>query len=156
MSWDDLWTEPAPPGVTPEAPRTSPHPDGAPTEPAWSTPVAPVHAKPAMSGLRKGLATALLAAGLLAVGGVAIANAADPSTSPAPSQASPDGNGSGSGGTTTPQDPQTSPGQPRQGGAQSRAGHLCPNKGGGSNDSDSGSNGSTTPNAPSSPDTSGV
>jgi hypothetical protein len=156
MSWDDLWTEPARPGVTPGTPGTSRQPDGAPTEPAWSTPVAPVQAKPAMSGLRKGLATALLAAGLLAVGGVAIVNAADPSASPAPSQASPDTNGSGSGGTTTPQDPQTSPGQQRQGGAQGRAGHDCPNKGGGSNGTDSGSNGSTTPNATSSPDTSGV
>jgi hypothetical protein len=142
MSWDDIWSESTAEGATHPTPLT---PADAPADLASVT-SATTPGRPAMTGVRKGLATALLAAGLLVVGGVAIVNAADPSASPAPSQASPDG---GSGGTSP---SQTAPRHDRQGGTQGRQGHLCPNMGGGSNGSDGGSSGTPTPNATASPD----
>src|SRR5262245_28281368 len=93
-------------------------------------------------GMRRGIATALLAAGLLVVGGVAAVSAADPSASPAPNA------------TEQPSDPGTS-GQPADPGA--RGSHQrgdCPNDDSGSgNGSDSGGSDSS-PDA--SPDSSGL
>jgi hypothetical protein len=93
-----------------------------PAEPAPSAPDRRV------SGVRRGILTAVLAVGLLGVGGVAAVMAAspDPGTTAAPNattQPAPNG------GTAN---PSTSPG---------RAGHGCPN-GGGSTGGSSGSSGS--------------
>ena len=104
--------------------------------------------------LRRGIATAVLATGLLVLGGAAVVNAADPSTSPTPSsgtEVAPDA-------TTTPS--QTDPSQGGSGtqpdtqgqgrghhgagaGAQGGTRGDCPNMGG-----DQGSNGGTTPTTP--------
>src|SRR5436305_9506714 len=62
--------------------------------------------RPLMAGMRRTIATALLAVGLLAVGGVAVVNAADPAASPAPNATTQPPTGSGSGPSTTrPQGP---------------------------------------------------
>jgi hypothetical protein len=86
-----------------------------------------------VSGIRRGLLTAVLAVGLLGVGGVAAVMAAspDPSATPTPNATTqpPD-----NGGTTA---PSTRPGR--------GSGHDCPNMGdksGGSTDGSSGSSGS--------------
>jgi hypothetical protein len=109
--------------------------DAAPT--TWTAPAAPepTVARPLLSGARRGIATALLAAGLLVVGGVAVVNAADPSPSPS---------------ATQPSGPGTS-GQP----ANPNGTHKgnCPNMGG-SGSGSGGSSAPTTPNA--SPDGSGL
>jgi hypothetical protein len=90
------------------------------------------------------MATALLAAGLLVVGGVAAVSAADPSASPAPN-------------ATQPSDPGTSgqPANPNSGSGQTHPKGNCPADGSG-NGSSGGSNSSpnTTPDA--SPDASGL
>jgi hypothetical protein len=91
-----------------------------PAEPA--TLAAPA-AAPVFGGIRRTIATAVLAVGLLIVGGTAVAFAADPSASPAPNASSAPANG---GGTTR---PSHVPGSTAN----------CPNMGG------SGSGGSTTP-----------
>jgi hypothetical protein len=102
----------------------------------WSTPPAPPAAqRSATSGLRRNIATAVLAAGLLVVGGAAVAFAADPAGSPAPSATTPSG-----GGSTQPAAPNggtQQPGTAPHGGT----GHNCPNMGG----SGSGSGGSSAP-----------
>jgi len=136
MSWEDI--------SAPPAPAATPGPEAA--EPVSTT---RVDARPSGGlSLRRGIATALLATGLLVLGGAAVVNAADPSTSPAPSQAtSPDGSG------TAPS--QTDPSQSgsgtqpdTQGGSRHGGAHGdCPNMGG-----NQGSNGSgTTPTTPTTP-----
>ena len=57
------------------------------TQPAPTPLVAATESRSAFGGMKRTAATALLAVGLLVVGGVAAVNAADPSTSPAPSAA---------------------------------------------------------------------
>jgi hypothetical protein len=96
-------------------------------QPAQSPPAAR-----AVSGVRRGLLTAVLAVGLLGVGGVAVVMAAspDPSASPAPNATT---QPSGNGGTTA---PSTRPGH---------SGANCPNMGGNSGSgSDSGSGNSSS------------
>jgi hypothetical protein len=113
--------------------------DAEPT--TWTAPAAPepTAARPFLGGARRGIATALLAAGLLVVGGVAVVNAADPSTTPVPN-------------ATQPTDPGTSgqPANPNTNGGQHKG--NCPNAGGTSGSG--GSSAPTTPNA--SPDASGL
>jgi hypothetical protein len=89
---------------------------------------------------RRTIATLLLAVGLLAVGGVAVVFAADPSATPAPSATTQPSTG-GSGGTVTPR----TNGQTPAGGA----GHVCPDKGTGG----TGSGGAGSSAAPSTPST---
>ena len=117
--------------------------DAAPT--TWTAPAAPELAasRPSLGGARRTIATALLAAGLLVVGGVAVANAADPSPTPTPS-------------TTQPTDPGTSgqPANPSPGTNQAHPKGNCPNDGSGTGNGTGGSSTPTTPNA--SPDTSGL
>jgi hypothetical protein len=99
--------------------------------PAWepasySPPPAVVASTPSFGGIRRTIATAALAVGLLIVGGTAVVLAADPSASPAPNATT-----APSGGTTTPR-------------THTGSSANCPNMGG--------SGGSTTPstNGPSS------
>jgi hypothetical protein len=108
-------------------------------EPTWTTPAAPelTASRPLLAGARRGIATALLAAGLLVVGGVAAVNAADPSPSPSATQPSSPGT------SGQPANPNTSGGQHKG---------NCPNAGG-----STGSGGSTAPTTPNaSPDASGL
>ena len=113
--------------------------DAEPT--TWTAPAAaePTATRPFLRGARRGIATALLAAGLLVVGGVAVANAADPSPTPVPN-------------ATQPSNPGTSgqPANPNPNGGQHKG--NCPNAGGNSGSGGSGS--PSTPNA--SPDASGL
>ena len=67
------------------------------TEQPVTQPASPVTS----GGLRRGIATAFLAAGLLVVGGAAAVSAADPSASPSPN-ATTTPTTPGSGGTTRP------------------------------------------------------
>jgi hypothetical protein len=105
----------------------------------WTAPAAPepTASRPFLGGARRGIATALLAAGLLIVGGVAAVNAADPSPSPS---------------ATQPSSPGTSgqPANPNQNGTHKG---NCPNMGG-SGSGSGGSSAPTTPNA--SPNASGL
>ena len=121
------------------------------TPPVWAPPVpaaqpvtpAPA-SRPVLGGMRRTVATALLAVGLLAVGGVAVVNAADPAASPTPNATTQPSTGSG-GGTTAPQAPRSNAGAPA-----GRNGHDCPNMGGsGSGSQGSGSQGSGGTTAPS-------
>ena len=96
----------------------------------------------AVTGVRRGLLTAILAVGLLGIGGVAAVMAAspDPGASSAPNATQ---QPSGSGGTTAP---------------STRPGHMrgnCPNMGGSSGSGSSGSSGSPsgTPNGVATPST---
>lgn len=116
--------------------------------PAGGPPVAPserLARTPVLGGLRRTAATALLAVGLLVVGGVAVVNAADPSASPAPNATTqPPGGGNG-----------TAPGPNRVQGAAPNGqmpagrGHDCPNMGGAAPGSQGsgGSGGSAAPSA---------
>jgi hypothetical protein len=106
----------------------------------------PAVARTRFGGARRGIATALVAAGLLVVGGVAAVSAADPSASPAPSA------------TEQPSDPGTSaqPGTPANPAPNQNGDHPkgnCPNDGSG-NGSDGSGGSNTTPDA--SPDASGL
>src|SRR3954468_18729669 len=99
----------------------------APVQPASTAP-----ATRSTSGIRRGVITAVLSAGLLIAGGVAVVNAAspDPSASTSPNATQPSTNGSGG----------TAPSaQPRAG--NGGAGHNCPQDGSG------GTNGSGTDNS---------
>ncbi len=143
MSWEDISAPPPAPAATPEPGTVEP------------VPTTRVDARPSEGfSLRRGIATAVLATGLLVLGGAAVVNAADPSTSPTPSsgtEVAPDA-------TTTPS--QTDPSQGGSGtqpdtqgqgrghhgagaGAQGGTRGDCPNMGG-----DQGSNGGTTPTTP--------
>src|SRR6202008_2158435 len=55
-----------------------------PATPAPTPPAAAPEGRTAFGGMKRTVATAMLAVGLLVVGGVAVVNAADPSASPAP------------------------------------------------------------------------
>ncbi|HXI81740.1 MAG TPA: hypothetical protein VNM34_13090 [Verrucomicrobiae bacterium] len=107
-------------------------------EPAQPPPVPPVPDAgstpgPASSfgGIRRGIATAALAVGLLVVGGTAVVLAADPSGSPAPNATTQPSTGGG--GTTQP-----------NGSAPTGRTHNCPNMGGSGSGGSSGS-GSSSP-----------
>jgi hypothetical protein len=86
----------------------------------------------AVTGVRRGLLTAVLAVGLLGVGGVAVVMAAspDPSASPAPNATT---QPSGNGGTTA---PSTRPGH--------GSGADCPNMGGNSGSGSSNNSGGSS------------
>jgi hypothetical protein len=112
MSWNDL-----------PASEPAQHPPA--WEPASYTPPPASAPAPSFGGIRRTIATAALAVGLLVLGGTAVVLAADPSASPAPAATT-----APSGGTTT---PRTHTGSTRD----------CPNMGG------SGSNGSGGSSAPS-------
>jgi len=134
-------------------------PAGAPapaTPPSWSPPAAPsvgttqpaaASSTPSLGGAKRLVATAVLAVGLLGVGGAAVAFAADPSATPAPSsgnQSQPAQPGTNGGGTA----PMT-PGARPNGQAPSGTGHAkgdCPNMGG---------SGGAAPNGPAAPSTNG-
>jgi hypothetical protein len=146
MSWEDISATAPEPAATPDP------------ETAEPVPTTRVDARPSDGFIvRRGIATALLATGLLVLGGAAVVNAADPSTSPAPSQTtSPDGSGTAPSQT----DPShggwgQQPGTQGQGrghhgpgaGAQGGARGDCPNMGG-----DQGSNGGSAPTTPTTPD----
>jgi hypothetical protein len=120
----------------------------------FDEPAAPVQPSPApaapggqriLGSTRRTVVTALLAVGLLTVGGVAVVFAADPSASPAPTTTTQPSSGTGNGvapngGTTRPN------GQaPR-----SHSGVNCPNMGG-----SGGSGGSTAPDGTAAPSTDG-
>ena len=109
-------------------------------------PVQPPPAARVVTGVRRGLVTAVLAVGLLGVGGVAVVMAAspDPSASPAPNATT---QPSGNGGTTA---PSTRPGR-----GSGHSGADCPNMGGSSGSGSSGSSGSpsATPNGVATPST---
>ena len=93
--------------------------------PAQPAPEPPTGSSPVLGGVRRTIATVVLAVGLLIVGGSAVVMAADPSASPAPNATTQPSTGSG--GTTTPRT--HTPGSTTD----------CPNMGG------SGSGGSTAP-----------
>ena len=104
-------------------------------QPVQPQPVEPAPATRSVTGVRRGLLTAILAVGLLGVGGVAAVWAAspDPGASSAPNATQ---QPSGSGGTTA---PSTRPGR--------GSGHMsgnCPNMGGNSGSGSSGSSGSSS------------
>ena len=94
MDWSD---QPAVPAKPPFPPASfSP-------EPAWFSPArakaTETDDRPLLGGARRTIATALLAVGLLTVGGAAVVFAADPSASPAPNATTQPSTG---GGTTRP------------------------------------------------------
>ena len=128
----------SPPGVPFGTPDPSPP---ASFSPAPATVPSDGRGRSHLGGARRTIATALLAVGLLTVGGVAVVFAADPSATPAPSGATaPSTDGSGNG---------TAPGSgtnrgDRQGAA--RDGADCPDKG-------TDGRGSTTPDASAAPST---
>lgn len=110
--------------------------------PAAATVSADRPGRSVLGGARRTIATALLAVGLLTVGGVAVVFAADPSATPAPSgAAAPSTNGSG----TTPSTGTNR--APRGGGGVD--GVDCPDKGTGSGSG----GGSTTPDPSQAPTT---
>jgi hypothetical protein len=114
MTWNDESARASAQGVWEPA-----HPP--PVEPAELAPPAS-GSTPAFGGIRRTIATAALAVGLLVLGGTAVVLAADPSASPDPSATT-----APSGGTTQPRT--HTPGSTKD----------CPNMGG------SGSGGSTAP-----------
>jgi hypothetical protein len=143
MSWEDIS---APPSTTTAGPEI--------TEPV---PTTRVDARPSEGfSVRRGIATALLATGLLVLGGAAVVNAADPSTSPTPSsgtEVAPDASGTApsqtdpsQGGSGTQPDTQGQGRGHHGAGAQGGAAGDCPNMGG-----DQGSSGGSPPTTPTTP-----
>ena len=133
MDWSDQPAGPAQP--------SQPSPFAAPasfTPPPGHGSAAPVEAggRSLLSGTRRTVATALLAVGLLTVGGVAVVFAADPSATPAPNATTQPSTG---GGTTRPNG--QAPG--------SHNGANCPNMGGSSGSGSSGGSSTTPSTAPS-------
>ena len=127
MTWNDQSAGASAPGA-PE-----------PTRPAWD-PAQPMPAEPestpsgqpaAFGGVRRTIATAALAVGLLVVGGSAVVLAADPSASPDPSA------------TTAPSAGATQPRTHTPGSTKD-----CPNMGGSGSGGSGGSGGSTAPSTP--------
>ncbi len=106
------------------------------TEPITSPPV-PETAPRRLSGTRRAIASVLLTVGLFAVGGTAVALAADPSATPAPSTSTTPGNG----GTGAPS------------GKPNHNGQDCPNMGGANGSSGSGGS-SASPATPAAPNVS--
>jgi hypothetical protein len=143
MDWSDQpASQPvhAPPGDAPFAAHASasfsPEPSGS------AAAATPDRGSFRLGGIRRTIATALLAVGLLTVGGVAVVFAADPSATPAPKATTPSTNG----GSTAPSTG-TTPSTTAPRGAHHGAG--CPNMGTGSG------GGSTSPNASTAPSTNG-
>lgn len=125
---------------------TNPHetpPVWAPPSPVEQAIAQPTAPRSGLRGIRRTVATALLAVGLVAVGGVAVVNAADPATSPAPNATTQPSIGTG-GGTTAPLAPRSNGTAP-----SGQRGHGCPNMGGsGSGNQGPGSSGSGGRTAP--------
>jgi hypothetical protein len=117
----------------------------------FTSPPAPEAAPRRLSGTRRAIASVLLTAGLLAVGGTAVALAADPSVSPAPSTSTqPSSGGTGAPSTGTP-----STGDPAGRGSHAN-GKDCPNLGGSTGSGGSGGQQGSpaTPTTPTTPDVS--
>jgi hypothetical protein len=112
MDWYD---QPAAPAQPPREP--SPFASNASFSPAPATPATDAGGRSLLGGPRRTLATALLAVGLLTVGGAAVVFAADPSATPAPNATTQPSTG---GGTTRPSGP----------GAAGHNAADCPNMGG--------------------------
>jgi hypothetical protein len=141
MDWSDQPAgQPAhsPPAGSPFAAPASVSPPAV----AAASPESP--ARSTLGGARRTVATALLAVGLLTVGGVAVVFAADPSATPAPSAAT---TPSTQGGTSAPDAGTT---RPQRGGPNGTAPDGtkgdCPDKG-------TGSGSGTTPDASAAPTT---
>jgi hypothetical protein len=100
-------------------------------------------------GMRRGIATALLAGGLLIVGGVAAVSAADPSASPAPdaTQQPADPGSSGTPGGAAPVAPDGARPAAPDGTAPGHRGN-CPNDGSGSGSDGSGGSNSSPDASP--------
>jgi hypothetical protein len=118
--------------------------------PSTLAPATPEPVKPAsgFGGARRLVVTTALALGLLGVGGAAVAFAADPSATPAPSTGTQTTPGTGNGGGTAPGTPGARP----NGQAPNGAGHAkgdCPNMGG------SGGSGGQAPSGSAAPSTDG-
>jgi hypothetical protein len=130
MDWSDQPAAPAQPSREP-----SPFAMAASYSPAPATPATDAGGRSHLGGARRTIATAVLAVGLLTVGGAAVVFAADPSATPAPNATTQPSTG---GGTTRPSGPGTT-------------GHNaadCPNMGG------SGGSG-TAPGSSAAPSTNG-
>ncbi len=112
MDWSD---QPAVPAQPPREP--SPFASTAWYSPAPAVPTTDAGGRSLLGGARRTMATALLAVGLLTVGGAAVVFAADPSATPAPNATTQPSTG---GGTTRPSGP----------GAAGHNGANCPNMGG--------------------------
>jgi hypothetical protein len=133
MDWSDQPAVPAQP-LQPASPFASPA-SYSPAPGLGSAAPAASGGRPLLGGARRTVATALLAVGLLTVGGAAVVFAADPSATPAPNATTQPSTG---GGTTRPN-------------GQAPAGHNaadCPNMGG------SGGSG-TAPGSSAAPSTNG-
>ena len=132
MDWSD---QPAAPAQPPREP--SPFDASFSPAPAFpGTPPTEAGGRPLLGGARRTVATALLAVGLLTVGGAVVVFAADPSATPAPNATTQPSTG---GGTTRPSGP----------GAAGHTGANCPNMGG-SGGSGTAPGSSTTPSSGSS------
>jgi len=94
MDWSDQPAVPAKPPF-----QSSPFAPPASYSPAPATAASETGERPLLGGVRRTVATAVLAVGLLTVGGVAVVLAADPSASPAPNATTQPSTG---GGTTRP------------------------------------------------------
>lgn len=151
MDWTD---QPAhSPATEPQGREWWPPADTSPSPGSSQATPSPSRGGSAFPRVRRTVATALLAVGLLTVGGVAAVFAADPGTSPAPSASSQPADGGSV--TPTPGTRGQQPPGPRNGAAPNgqggpRSGHNCPNMGGsGSGNSGSGNSGSIAPSTPS-------
>ena len=139
MDWSDQPAVPAQPPFpsSPFAPPASYTPPAS-FSPAPASAASETGGRPLLGGARRTVATALLAVGLLTVGGAAVVFAADPSASPAPNATTQPSTG---GGTTRPN-------------GQAPAGHSgvnCPNMGGSGGSGGSG----TAPGSSAAPSTNG-
>jgi hypothetical protein len=135
MDWSDQpATQPA------HSPPSSP--PAAPALPAPQTAESDVRT-PVLSAAKRGIATVLLAVGLLVVGGVAAVSAADPSGSPAPAATSQPSDGSGG----TAPDASSQPGGQAAPNGGARTHGDCPGKGTGASGTD-GSGGTGSSPAP--------
>ncbi len=113
--------------------------------PSIATPPTPDPGPGRLTGARRAIASALLIAGLFAVGGTAVALAADPSASPGPSTSTQPSD-DGSGGTTAPGSGTAPSGRAGRGDGD------CPDKGTGSGGTDGSDGSSSTPATPTTPD----
>jgi hypothetical protein len=132
MDWFDQPAPPAQPQPSSFATApVSPGPADGPPEPSGRS---------VLGGTRRTIATALLAVGLLTVGGAAVVFAADPAASAAPNATTQPSAGAGGAAPGTTTRPNGGPG----GGSHNAA--DCPNMGG-----SGGGGGTTTPSTPSTP-----
>ena len=134
MDWSDQPATPAQPQPSPFATApSSPAPADGPAEPSGRS---------VLGGTRRTIATALLAVGLLTVGGAAVVFAADPAASAAPNATTQPSTGAGGAAPGTTTRPNGGPG-----GGSHNAGD-CPDKGG---TGTGGGGGGATPSTPPTP-----